>query len=303
MNVLVTGSSGLIGSALVPVLRTGGHRVTRLLRSQARPGENQFRWDPEGGSLDPSSLEGSEAVVHLAGASVAGRWTEAKKARILDSRVKGTKLLSDALASLERPPKVMVCSSAIGYYGDRGEEELTEESSPGSGFLADVARRWEAACQPAAEAGIRIVNLRTGIVLSPAGGALAKMLTAFRLGAGGRLGSGHQYMSWIALDDVIGAIRHALVTEELSGPVNAVAPNPVTNREFTRTLGKVLGRPTLLSMPAFAARLALGQFAEEGLLAGARVVPARLAQTGYQFRHPELEPALRRLLDRMERRA
>ena len=235
--------------------------------------------------------------MHLAGENIAvRRWTPAQKARIRDSRVQGTRLLAQSLARLQQPPTVMVCASAIGFYGDRGEELLTEGSAPGSGFLTDTCRAWEAAAQPASEKDIRVVNLRLGVVLSPGGGALAKMLLPFRLGVGGKIGSGRQYMSWIEIDDVVGVIHYALTTDELRGPVNAVAPNPVTNREFTKTLGRVLSRPTIFPMPAFAARLAFGEMADELLLASTRVKPARLQNSGYYFRHPRLEDALRHLL-------
>jgi hypothetical protein len=295
MNVLVTGSSGLIGSALTAALTTGGHRVTRLVRSGADPAERRFAWDPAGGSIDPAALEGVDAVVHLAGESVAGRWTEAKKDRILSSRVGSTGLLAEALAGLDRRPQVLVCASAIGYYGDSGDEPVAEDAPAGNGFLADVVKQWEAAAEPAVDAGIRVVNLRFGIVLSPAGGALKAMLPAFRLGVAGRIGEGSQQMSWVAIDDVVGAVNHAIATSSLSGPVNATAPSPVTNAEFTRTLGRVLHRPTILPLPAFAARAALGEFATE-LLTGARVIPRRLTESGYEFRYPELEGALRHVL-------
>ena len=297
MKVLLSGSSGLVGSALVPFLTSGGHQVVRLVRSQPRAEGSEVRWDPEAGDIDAAGLKGLDAAVHLAGESIAaGRWTAAKKARILESRVKGTRLIAEALAGLEQPPKVLVSASAIGYYGDRGEETLREESGSGSAFLSEVCRQWEAATEPATAAGIRVVNLRFGIILSLTGGALPRLLTPFRLGVGGRLGSGRQFMSWIAIDDVIGVILHALTTEALRGPVNAVVPQPVTNREFTKTLGRVLGRPTLFPLPAFAARLAFGEMADELLLASQRVEPARLTASGYQFRFPDLESALRHLL-------
>jgi hypothetical protein len=297
MNILVTGSTGLVGSALVRFLTTGGHQATRLVRSKPRPGETEVHWNPEAGSVDAAGLEGLDAVVHLAGENIAGgRWTAEKKARIRNSRVQGTRLLCESLAKLAQPPRVLVCASAIGYYGDRGDEILREESPSGSGFLPDVCRQWEAATEPAAQKGIRVVNLRISIVLSPAGGALAQMLLPFRMGVGGIMGSGKQYWSWIAIDDLVGTILHALTTDALHGPVNAVTPNPVTNSEFTRILGRVLSRPTLLPMPGFAARLALGEMADELLLASARVEPARLLATGYAFRYPELEGALRHLL-------
>lgn len=296
MHILVTGSSGLIGSALVPSLRTGGHQVTRLIRSQPKGEEMALRWDPQAGSLDAKSLEGVDAVVHLAGENIAERWTSEKKTRIRDSRVKSTRLLSDTLARLERPPKVLVCASAIGYYGDRAAEVLTEESPPGGGFLAGVCQAWEEAAEPVRQKGLRVVNLRFGMVLSSAGGALAKMLPPFRLGLGGALGSGRQYVSWIAIDDAVGAIQHALATEALQGPANAVAPQAVTNQEFTKALGTVLGRPTVLPMPAFAARLMFGEMADEVLLASAHVQPTKLLSTGYVFRYPNLGVALRHVL-------
>jgi uncharacterized protein (TIGR01777 family) len=297
MNVLVSGSTGLIGSALVPFLTTGGHRVVRLVRSLDRAGENAVYWNPAEQQLDVSRLEGMDAVVHLAGENIAARrWNAEQKARIRNSRVESTMLLCQALGQLKNPPRVLVAASAVGYYGSRDDSWLEETSTAGDGFLAGVCREWEAATKPAASAGIRVVNLRLGVVLSPAGGALASMLTPFRLGLGGRIGSGGQFMSWIALDDVLGAIYHALATPEAQGPVNAVAPHPVTNREFSKTLGRVLWRPTLFPLPAFAARLAFGEMAEELLLASARVNPGALLGTGYPFRFPTLEPALRHLL-------
>jgi hypothetical protein len=248
------------------------------------------------GSIDTSGLQGVEAVVHLAGENIAERWTAAKKANIRDSRANGTRVLCEALTGLTPLPKVLVSASAIGYYGDRGAEVLTEDSASGSGFLAEVCRAWEVATEPAHQRGIRVVRLRFGVVLSAAGGALAKMLPPFRLGLGGTLGSGRQYMSWIALDDAVGAIHHAVVTEPLQGPTNAVAPQPVTNQAFTKALGSVLRRPTLLPLPAFAARLIFGEMADELLLASTRVQPAKLQASGYSFRYPELEGALRHVL-------
>jgi uncharacterized protein (TIGR01777 family) len=300
MHVVVSGSRGLVGSALVPFLTTGGHRVTRLVRGIAA-GPDETAWDPARGLIDASRLDGVDAVVHLAGENIAaGRWTPARKAEIRRSRVVGTRNLCEVLARLPHPPKVLVSASAIGLYGDRGAEILTEESAAGTGFLAEVCREWEAAAEPAARVGIRVVNLRFGMVLSPTGGALKKMLLPFKLGMGGRIGSGEQFTSWIALDDVIGAIHHVLCEESVRGAVNAVAPDPVTNGEFTRTLARVLRRPTLLPVPAFAARLAFGEMADALLLAGARVMPARLQASGYRFRFPDLESALRHLLGRME---
>ena len=298
MNILVTGAGGLIGTALVSSLIASGHEVTRLVRGQPKPGEKAAHWDPMAGSIDASALEGVDAVVHLAGENIAERWTAAKKARIRDSRVRGTQLLCETLTRLSSPPKVLVSASAIGYYGDRGEETLTDDSPPGRGFLSEVCRAWEAATEPARQQGIRVVPLRLGVVLSTAGGALAKILPPFRLGLGGVLGSGRQYMSWIALDDVVGAIQHAIVTDALQGPSNAVAPRAITNQEFTKTLGKVLGRPTAIPLPAFAARLMFGEMADELLLASARVQPTKLLASGYRFRYPELEEALQQLLAR-----
>lgn len=297
MRVLVSGASGFIGSALVPTLIAGGHTVTRLVRSTPRPGQAAIPWNPAARSIGTPALEGFDAVVHLAGDNIAsGRWTAAKKASIRNSRVQGTTVLCEALAQLVKPPKVLLSASAIGYYGDRGETTLREESPPGTGFLAAVCQAWEAATAPAAQRGIRVVHLRFGMVLSAAGGALAKMLTPFRLGLGGVIGSGKQYMSWIALDDVLGAIHHALNTETLQGPVNVVAPSAVTNREFTTTLGNVLRRPTRLPLPAFAVRLMFGEMGDALLLASTRVTPARLMASGYTFQYPELEKALQHLL-------
>lgn len=296
MKVLITGSTGLIGSALVPFLTAGGHEVTRLVRSEPREGGSEFQWDPDAGEIDPGAFAGTDAVVHLAGENISGRWTEAKKARILESRVGGTRTVAQALAGLSEPPKVLVGSSAVGYYGDRGDEVLAEESSSGSLFLSEVCRQWEAATEPAAKKGIRVVNLRTAPVLTPAGGPLAQLLTPFRLGLGGVVGSGRQYFPWITIDDLIGAIHHALITDSVRGPVNAAAPQQVTNHEFTKTLGRVLGRPTLFPLPAFAARLAFGEVADELLLASQRVEPVRLLASGYRFRFSDLEAALRHLL-------
>jgi hypothetical protein len=298
MNILVTGSTGLVGSQVVAFLSTGGHRVLRLVRGAARR-DDEIAWNPNAGTIDATKLEGLDGVVHLAGENIAsGRWNAARKARIRDSRVNGTRLLSETLAKLERKPRVLVSASAIGFYGDRGDEVLTENSAPGSSFLCDVCRQWEAATQPAKDAGIRVVNLRIGVVLTPRGGALAKMLTPFQLCVGGIVGNGKQFWSWIAIDDVVGAIHHALTHEELSGPVNAVAPDAMTNRDFTKILGKVLRRPTIAPLPAFVVKLLLGEMGQELLLASSRVVPNRLQQTGYQFRCPTLEVALRHVLGR-----
>jgi len=296
MNVLVSGSRGLIGRALVASLTAEGHRVIRLVRSRPPAGEARVLWDIEACTVDKAGLENLDAVVHLAGESVAGRWTAGKKVRIRESRRKGTRLISETLAGLANRPTVFVSASAVGYYGDRGEGILSEESPPGSLFLSEVCREWEAATEPAARSGIRTVNLRIGFVLSPDGGGLAQMLLPFKLGMGGTIGSGRQYMSWVSIHDVVGAVRHVLASNTLEGPVNAVAPNPVTNREFTKTLGRVLKRPTLFPVPAFAARLLFGEMADNLLLASARVMPTRLLATGYQYRHKDLEGALRQLL-------
>jgi uncharacterized protein len=297
MIIAITGSTGLVGTALVETLEAEGNLVRRLVRRPVRDEEHEIRWDPAAAQIDAAALEGVDAVVHLAGESLAAhRWTESFKAEIRNSRVRGTQLLCNALAGLGTRPGVLVSASAVGYYGDRGDELVGESSSPGKGFLADVCREWEAATQAARDAGIRVVNLRLGVVLSPKGGALAQMLTPFKLGVGGAIGSGRQYFSWIALDDLVSAIGFVLRTAAMSGPVNAVAPQPVTNREFTKTLGRVLGRPTVLPMPAFAARLAFGEMADEMLLSGARVEPRALLASGFKFQYPELESALRYVL-------
>lgn len=287
MQVLVSGSSGLVGSALVTALEGAGHSVVRLVRRI--PAANEIR-------MDSGVAEGFDAVVHLAGESIAGRWTAAKKAAIRDSRVQGTSTLATALARTSRPPKVMVCASAIGIYGDCGDEVLREDSAHRSDFLAQVCQQWEAATEPAARAGIRVVSLRIGVVLSPRGGALGRMLTPFRMGAGGHIGSGRQWMSWITLDDVVGAIQHALATDSLRGPVNTVAPNPVTNAEFSRVLGQVLHRPTILPLPAFMVRMIFGEMGEALLLGSQRVDCGKLVASGFRFRHPELKPALEAIL-------
>ena len=271
--------------------------MSRLVRAKSGAPEPQVLWNPVARVIDLKGLEGFDAIVHLAGDPIAeGRWTPEKKARIRDSRVKGTRFLAESTARLSRPPKIFLCASAVGFYGDRGDETLTEESGPGKGFLPEVGQEWEAACQPAAPTGARVVNLRFGIVMSRKGGALQKMLPPFQLGMGGRLGSGKQWMSWISLPDAAGAIAHALGDESLKGPVNIVSPNPVTNREFTLALGRALSRPAIMPVPAFAVRLLFGEMADAALLASTRVEPKKLKSTGYRFRHPELEPALRDLL-------
>jgi uncharacterized protein len=297
MKVLISGATGLIGSALIPELESGGHQITRLTRSP-RSG-NDVGWNPDAGEIDASRLEGHDAVVHLAGESIGeGRWTQEKKRRILQSRTKGTRLLADTIVNLPEPPNVMVSASAVGYYGDRGNELLREESGPGSDFLAEVCKAWEAAADPAREAGARVVHPRNGVVLSTEGGALARILPIFKLGGGGRIGSGRQWWSWVAIDDVVGAILHALTHDSVEGPVNLGSPNPLTNAGFTRVLGKILNRPTIFPLPASAARLMLGEVADALLLASQRMEPARLKESGYDFRYPELEGALRHLIGR-----
>jgi uncharacterized protein len=297
MNILVTGATGLIGTALISLLTQNKNRVIRLVRkTQLAPGE--IGWDPYAQTLDMEPLEGLDAVVHLAGENIAdGRWTAGKKLRIRESRIQGTRFLAQSLASLFDPPKVLVSVSAIGYYGDRGEELLDEESDPGKGFLADVCREWEAATAPAVMRGIRVVHPRLGIVLSTAGGALARMLPPFRLGIGGRIGSGRQYMSWITIEDLVGVLDYAIHNGSLHGPVNAVSPNPLTNQDFSIMLGRVLSKPSFLALPAFAARIAFGEMADALLLASARVLPTRLKESGYIFQFPEVEGALRHVLE------
>ncbi len=298
LNVLVSGASGLVGSALLPLLTTGGHRVTRLVRTSSDQGD-AVPYDPLTGKVDESRLRGTDAVVHLAGENIAGRrWSKAQKERIRESRVRGTRALAEAVAGMETPPAVFVCASAVGCYGDRRDEVLHEDSQVGAGFLADVCREWEQAARVAVERGVRVVWLRFGVILSPRGGALRRMLLPFRLGMGGRLGSGRQFMSWVSIEDAIGAVHHALVDPAVRGAVNVVAPEAVTNREFTRTLGRVLKRPTLLPAPAPALRLALGEMSDALLLSSARVEPRVLLRTGYVFREPRLEGALRALLGR-----
>lgn len=297
MKVLISGSTGLVGGALSTALAGWGYTVHRLQRDPGMVGPETLYWNPAQGEIKPLELEGYDAVIHLAGENVgSGRWTKAKKQRIRDSRIEGTRLLSQALAGLEKPPKTFLVASAIGYYGNRGDEQLTEIAGPGKGFLSGVVRDWEQETQVAREAGIRTVNMRIGVVLSPNGGALKKMLLPFKLGLGGVMGDGQQYMSWIVLDDLCRAMHHLLTHGDIDGPVNLVAPNAVTNYEFTKTLGKVLGRPTIFPMPAFAAKLAFGQMADELLLSSTRVLPQRLQQSGFEFQCPELKQALEHVL-------
>jgi uncharacterized protein len=297
-HVAITGASGLIGQALTAFLTTGGHRVTRVVRRTPRAGE--AGWDPARGTIDASALDGVDAVVHLAGENVGeGRWTAERKRRIRESRVAATRLLAETLAALRRPPEVLVTASGIGIYGSRGDELLTDESAPGppSDFFVELAADWEAAVDPARRAGIRVAQPRFGVVLSPRGGALAKLLPPFRAGIGGPLGDGTMWMSWISVDDALGAIHQALLTS-MSGPFNATAPTPATNREFTRTLGRVLRRPTLVPVPRSALLAVFGEMAEATILSSIRALPTRLEQAGYPFRHRDLEAALRYLLGR-----
>jgi uncharacterized protein len=295
MRILVSGASGLIGSAVCRRLRDRGDDVERLVRG----GGDGVLWDPKTGRFDSPAAEGADAVVHLAGERVlSGRWTEERKAEIRYSRIAGTRLLAEGLARLERPPRVMVCASAVGFYEHSGDVEQNEEGPPGRGFLAEVCRDWESACTPAVERGIRVVNLRIGLVLDAQGGALRKMLPLFRLGLGGRIGDGRQWINWITLDDLVRVVEHVLLDDALAGPVNAVAPHAVRNEEFTRALASVLGRPAGLPVPAVVLRLALGEVADELLLGGTRAVPKRLSERGFRFEHERIEPALRTLLER-----
>lgn len=300
MKIAITGATGLIGSVLVRHLREEGHELTLVARQRVTAGEEKaVYWRPDRGELDAGGLEGHDAVIHLAGENIAsGRWTAKQKEKILNSRKEGTTLLCKTLASLKQPPKVLLSASATGFYGNRDPEEVVDEETPmGSGFLARVSEVWERAAQPARDAGIRVVHLRFGVVLSGQGGALGKMLPVFRLGVGGRLGDGRQ-MIWIALDEIPYVVGFLLRREDLSGPVNLVAPRPVTNAEFTHTLGGVLHRPTMFPLPAFIIRLALGEMAEELLLNGSRVLPQKLSEAGYRFRWSDLEGALRHQLGR-----
>jgi len=293
-SILISGSAGPIGAALVPALKESGAAVTRLVRSAAA-GPDQITWDPSR-PLSPGLVSGFDAVIHLAGESIVGRWTAAKKRRILESRAQGTSHLAEAVANASPAPRVFISASAVGVYGNRGDELLREDSPPGQGFAAEVASQWEAATQPATRAGIRTAQMRFGVVMSAAGGALPKMLTPFRLGLGGRLGSGRQWWPWISVLDVVGAIEHVLNQDSLSGPVNTVAPDTVTNSEFTGTLAAVLRRPAIFPMPAFVVRLIFGEMGEELFLGSQRVEPARLLATGYRFQYPDLRGALKEIL-------
>ena len=298
MRILVSGSHGLVGKALITALAPDGHEIVRLVRDKPS-GAAEVEWHPNEGRLAASALEGIDAVVHLAGESIAsGRWTNEKKRAILDSRVKGTALLSNAIAQVSRPPSVFVSASAIGYYGNRGDEVLTEKSAPGNDFLANVCVEWENATRPAIEKGIRTVHTRFGIILDANEGALGKMLTPFQMGVGGRVGSGKQWVSWISIEDVVNGLISVIGDKSVSGPVNFVAPNAVTNAEFTKVLGHVLSKPTLFPVPAFGVRMAFGEMADALLLSSQRVKPVVLEERGFRFKWPMLEPALRHLLAR-----
>jgi hypothetical protein len=294
VRILVSGSSGLVGRALVSTLLRDGHSLGRLVRSASRT-DSDIVWDPGSGCFDAGAAEGFDAVVHLAGESIAGRWTGARKAAIRRSRVEGTHLLAEGLATLAKPPRVILCASATGFYGS--SDRLMDESCPaGAGFLADVCKEWEEAAEPARKKGLRVVHLRFGVVLSSDGGALKRMLPVFKLGLGGRLGSGEQWMSWVAIDDVVGVVRYALATDDLRGSINVVAPVPVKNAEFTRTLARVLHRPAPFPVPALVLRFAFGEMADETLLASSRVLPGVLTKRHYPFARPDLEGALRAVL-------
>jgi uncharacterized protein (TIGR01777 family) len=294
-GVLMSGASGLIGSALAPRLESRGYELYRLVRRP--PDDSREREYHPDRPIAPSVLSGIDVVIHLAGEGIAGRWTPAKKIRIRDSRVVSTHNLATALILAERRPKVFLSASAIGFYGDRGNEILTETASPGDGFLAEVCQQWEEATYPIRQAGVRTVNLRIGVVLAPNGGALKAMLLPFRLGLGGKVGGGRQWWSWIHIWDLVAAVVHVLECQNLSGPVNITAPQPAMNREFTRTLAKIVKRPALLPIPRFLAQAVLGEFAREGLLASARVMPKKLLETGFEFRFPELAGAVKDILD------
>ena len=297
MNVAVTGASGLIGSALVNLLTSKGHTVHKIVRSKSQENEEDINWLPEHGDWDTAFSNGLDAVVHLAGENIASnRWSEKKKEKIRNSRIMGTRRLCENILKLGNPPDVFVCASAIGFYGDRGDEILTEESSIGDRFLSEVCEKWEEEAAVASSDNTRVVNLRFAMVISSEGGAIPEMLSAFKKGVGGRLGSGKQYVSWVVIDDAINAIHHVLTNDSLRGPVNVSSPNPVTNKVFTKTFGKIIKRPTFMPMPAFAVRLAFGEIADELLLASTRVEPAKLIDSGFKFEYSDIGDALRKVL-------
>jgi uncharacterized protein len=293
MKILITGATGFLGRPLVERLITGGHEVTRIVRSTRHPG---ILWDPDNRKVDASRLEGYDAVVHLAGESIQGRWTKAKKQEILSSRTENTKFLVEVLSHLKQKPKVFVSASAIGYYGDRDVEKLSEEALPGRGFLADVVKQWEAASKPLEKEGMRVSWIRTGLVLHPSGGALGKLLLPFKLGLGGPIGNGKQWWSWIERDDLLRIYEFALTSDSAHGPINAVAPNAVTNKVFVKTLGKVLSRPAIIPLPAFAIKLILGEMGKELLLYSQHVLPKKLEESHFTYNYTELSPALKHLL-------
>lgn len=296
MKILISGSRGFIGTPLTERMAGQGHQIVRLVR---KPESGAIFWDPYRRTIDQSLLENFDAVIHLAGRTIAGgRWTKSAKKEIFDSRILPTRFLAETLANLKHPPKTLVCASAVGFFGDRGDQVLTEDSAPGEGFLPELCLAWEKACDPARERGIRTINLRTSLVLASRGGALGPMFLPFKIGVGGRFGSGAQYMSWVSLSDVISIIEFALTHDSVSGPVNVAAPEPISNREFTTTLGRVLRRPTLFTMPAFAVRLLLGEMGDALLLSSARAIPEKLLKAGYKFLDTDIEETLRRLLDR-----
>lgn len=294
MRIATSGASGLIGSALVSALRAAGHDVLQLVR-RTPESQSELQWDPAAGKIDTTGLAGVDAIVNLSGATIGRRWNPARKREILESRVSSTDLLARTAAELEPRPSAFLCAGGIGIYGDRGDEILTEESELGSDFLAEVGIAWEAAAEPARAAGVRVVNFRQGIVLSSEGGALDRMLTPFKLGAGGRIGSGKQWWSWVTMDDLVAAYRHAL-ENHLAGPLNLVSPNPATNRQFVKSLGRALHRPTVLPLPGFAVTTMFGEMGESVLLAGQRALPARLLEAGFAFSYPELDAALEHAL-------
>jgi uncharacterized protein len=294
VRILISGASGTIGRALAPALAADGHAVTRLVRGRAPRDGRELRWDPTAGVMDPAAIASCDAVIHLAGASIAaGRWTASRKAEIMESRRLGTRTIAAALARAAPPPRVLVCASGAGYYGDRGGEVLTEESGPGTGFLADVVRAWEAEARVATEAGVRVVHLRQGLVLARHGGALPTIALPFRLGLGGPIGAGRHWLSWIGLADLIRIVRHVLARDDIAGPINAASPQPVLHADFSRALARVVGRPALLRVPDWSLRAILGEMGRELLLFSQRVVPARLVAGGFKFDHPEIEEALR----------
>jgi len=297
MNIIMTGASGLLGSALIPFFTTGGHIVHTLVRRAPFLEKGEMFWDPEKKSLDSSVFDGVDAVIHLAGEQIGeGRWTNEKKRRIIESRTKGTSLIADTISKLSSPPPVLICASAIGFYGNRGDKILTEDDPPGDDFISKVCSEWEKSAQAAVAAGIRVAFMRIGIALSPAGGALLRLLLPFRVGLGGKIASGAQFMSWVGIDDVLGAFLHVLADSKIAGPVNVVSPNPVTNLDFTKTIGQVLSRPAIFSIPAAVINLVFGEMGRGVLLSSTRVIPAKLLESGYRFRNPDLFGVLSHLL-------